>query len=335
MVDMSFNSLQSALRRAMGSDQAAIYITERKGNRLVVGHNLSLLPAVPGTPSQGAELKVIREGCHLTHPLSDIDWDLNIYLPPAHFHDNLQDTLLMVVLPALALLGIWLCSLLFLVRIFRQEQALVQRSLSGLVQDEALMEIQLRRRTWFVHGSLGEISQVRNSLLEGQDALLHDPLTGIMNRRAFEQGRARLAQEGTPHWLVLFDVDCFKRVNDSWGHGVGDAVLFRVATIMARTLGEAQVYRIGGDEFAALLPWEQEEVEDRLTQLLTRVRTLQWREFEESITLSAGGARYPDDAALLDRADECLYQSKRQGRDCWHLSPTQDPPKGEVVTVSV
>ena len=92
---------------------------------------------------------------------------------------------------------------------------------------------------------------------------------------------------------------------------------------------------VNPDEFAALLPWEQEEVEDRLTQLLTRVRTLQWREFEESITLSAGGARYPDDAALLDRADECLYQSKRQGRDCWHLSPTQDPPKGEVVTVSV
>ena len=72
------------------------------------------------------------------------------------------------MLPALALLGIWLCSLLFLVRIFRQEQALVQRSLSGLVQDEALMEIQLRRRTWFVHGSLGEIHQVRNSLLGSQ-----------------------------------------------------------------------------------------------------------------------------------------------------------------------
>ncbi|MBL0512956.1 sensor domain-containing diguanylate cyclase [Aeromonas media] len=336
MVDMSFNSLQAALRRAMGSDQAAIYITERKGGRLVVGHNLSLLPAVSGTPSQGAVLSVIREGCYLKQPLSDIDWDLNIYLPPAHFHDCLQDTLLMVVLPALALLGIWLCSLLFLVRIFRQEQTLVQRSLSGLVQDEALMEIQLRQRTWFVHGSLGEIHQVRNSLLQGQDALLHDPLTGIMNRRAFEQDRARLAQEDRPHWLVLFDVDCFKRVNDSWGHGVGDAVLFRVATIMARTLGEAQVYRIGGDEFAALLPWEREEVEDRLTRLLARVRALQWREFEESITLSAGGARYPDDAAaLLDRADECLYQSKRQGRDCWHLSATSAPSKGAVVTVSV
>ena len=336
MVDMSFNSLQAALQRAMGSDQAALYITERKDGRLVVGHNLSLLPAVSGASSQGAGLSVIRKGCHLRLPLSDIDWDLNIYLPPAHFRVNLQDTLLMVVLPALALLAIWLCSLLFLVRIFRQEQTLVQRSLCGLVQDEALMEIQLRQRTWFVHGSLGEIHQVRNSLQQGQDALLHDPLTGIMNRRAFDQHRLRLEQEQIPHWLVLFDVDSFKRVNDSWGHGVGDGVLFRVVTIMARTLGEAQVYRIGGDEFAALLPWEQEEVEDRLTHLLARVRALQWREFEESITLSAGGAHYPQEqGTLFERADEQLYRSKRQGRDCWHLSPTQPAPKGEVVTVSV
>ncbi|MNQ65333.1 diguanylate cyclase [compost metagenome] len=105
---------------------------------------------------------------------------------------------------------------------------------------------------------------------------------------------------------------------------------------MARTLGEAQVYRIGGDEFAALLPWEQEEVEDRLTHLLARVRALQWREFEESITLSAGGAHYPQEqGTLFERADEQLYRSKRQGRDCWHLSPTQSAPKGEVVTVSV
>ncbi len=243
--------------------------------------------------------------------------------------------LLMVVLPALALLCIWLCSLWFLVRIFRQEQALVQGSLSGLIRDEARKEIQRRQRTWFVHGSLGEIEQVRNSLLQGQDALLHDPLTGILNRRAFDQQRAGLEQAGRPYWLVLFDVDNFKRVNDSWGHGVGDAVLFRVATIMARTLGDERVYRIGGDEFAALLPWEQAEVECRLTHLLGRVKALKWREFADAITLSAGGARYPDDAlTLLERADACLYESKHQGRDCWHLAASS-PVDGEVVTVSV
>lgn len=336
MVDMSFNTLQAALGRALGGDRAALYITERKGGQLVVGHNLQLLPVGLDPEKQVAGLDVIWEGSHLRHPLTNIGWDLNLYLPPAHFHENLQDTLLMVVLPALALLCVWLCSLVFLVRIFRQEQALVQGSLSGLVRDEALLEIQRRRRTWFVHGSLGEINQVRNSLIQGQDALLHDPLTGIMNRRAFDQDRARLDQEAVPYWLVLFDVDNFKGVNDSWGHGVGDAVLFRVATIMARTLGEAQVYRIGGDEFAALLPWEQGEVDCRLTHLLARVRALQWREFEASITLSAGGAHYPEGAPnLLERADECLYRSKHQGRDCWHLASSRPPSEGEVVTVSV
>lgn len=329
MVDMSFNTLQAALGRALGGDQAALYITERKGGQRVVGHNLQLLPSALDRERQVGGLDVLWEGRHLRYGLTDMDWDLNLYLPPGHFHENLQGTLLMVVLPALALLCIWLCSLLFLVRIFCQEQALVQGSLNGLIRDEALLEIQRRQRTWFVHGSLGEINQVRTSLQQGLDALLHDPLTGIMNRRAFEQDRAGLEQEGTPYWLVLFDVDNFKGVNDSWGHGVGDAVLFRVATIMARTLGEGGVYRIGGDEFAALLPWEREEVEYGLTHLLGRVRTLQWREFEASITLSAGGAHYPEDSPdPFERADECLYESKRQGRDCWHLSSPETPSCG-------
>jgi len=62
-------------------------------------------------------------------------------------------------------------------------------------------------------------------------------------------------------------------------------------------------------------------VEYGLTHLLGRVRTLQWREFEASITLSAGGAHFPEDSPdPFERADECLYESKRQGRDCWHLS---------------
>ena len=74
-----------------------------------------------------------------------------------------------------------------------------------------------------MHSSLSEIDQVRASFLQGQDALLHDPLTGIMNRRAFTQRRSELEESATPHWLLLFDVDNFKRINDNWGHTVGTA----------------------------------------------------------------------------------------------------------------
>lgn len=339
MVDLSFDSLQAALHRVMGDEQAALYLTARKSGQVIVGHNLDLIPAVQDEDAEPGALglNVIRHGRHLKRELADVGWDLNIYLPPAQFHDSLRETLLMVVLPALALLITWLCSLLFLTRIFRQEQALVQGSLVGIMQPSGREEVPRRPRTWFVRGSLGEIDQVRTRVRQGQDALLHDPLTGIMNRRAFDQHRCTLEQAQTPHWLVLIDLDRFKRINDNWGHGVGDAVLYRVATILARTLGEGRVYRIGGDEFAAILCWDRQEVESRLTHLLARVRGLRWREFKESITLSAGGAHYPDvEAGLFERADECLYQSKHQGRGCWHLSQERDlPPEGEVVTVSV
>ena len=153
MVDMSFNALQRALHRAVGEDPVALYITERKGGKLVVGHNLSLLPPRSSGRRRRPAGRVLGRSPPATR--SGGDGVGSQRLSPLPFSRNLQDTLLMVVLPALALLCIWLCSLWFLVRIFRQEQALVQGSLSGLIRDEARKEIQRRQRTWFVHGSLG------------------------------------------------------------------------------------------------------------------------------------------------------------------------------------
>ncbi len=267
----------------------------------------------------GSALEVIWHGRHLRRELEGIDWDLNIYLPPELFHDGLEEALLMVVLPLLSLFAIWFCSINFLVRVFNQEQALVAGSLTGIVRDPTQTPCQLK--TWFVHSSLSEIDQVRASFLQGQDALLHDPLTGIMNRRAFTQRRSELEESATPHWLLLFDVDNFKRINDNWGHTVGDGVLCRVAELLVVELGSGCVYRIGGDEFAALLAWPRSELEAGLTRLLARVRNQQWREFREAVTLSVGGAHSPDDGVLLfERADECLYRSKRLGRDGWSLT---------------
>ncbi|WP_323972910.1 GGDEF domain-containing protein [Aeromonas hydrophila] len=320
MVDMSFNAIQQALQRAMGRNQAAIYISSRGGEQLVVGCNMALYqPPVTMAGVVGSGLEVIWHGRHLRRELEGIDWDLNIYLPPELFHDGLEEALLMVVLPLLSLFAIWFCSINFLVRVFNQEQALVAGSLTGIVRDPTQTPCQLK--TWFVHSSLSEIDQVRASFLQGQDALLHDPLTGIMNRRAFTQRRSELEESATPHWLLLFDVDNFKRINDNWGHTVGDGVLCRVAELLVAELGSGCVYRIGGDEFAALLPWPRSELESGLSRLLARVRNQQWREFREAVTLSVGGAHSPDDGVLLfERADECLYRSKRLGRDGWSLT---------------
>ncbi|MGY3914403.1 sensor domain-containing diguanylate cyclase [Aeromonas australiensis] len=324
MVDMSFDSLQQALQRTVGSNQAALYLTLRDSDQLVVGSNMDLLATHTIKQDQSQQwlgLDVLWHGTYIKRELTDIGWDLNIYLPPVLFRDSLYEALQMVVLPLLLLFAIWCCSLILLVRIFRQEQALVSVSLTDIVCDLECSSPISESKTWFVRRSLNEIDQVRASFLKGQDALLRDPLTGIMNRRAFEQHKAALEQRGEHFWLLLFDVDNFKGVNDSQGHAFGDQVLCRMANCLADMLGVSKVYRIGGDEFAALLPQPQDELAERLSCLLEMVRQQQWRELHGPITLSVGGACYaPAAGPIFERADAALYRSKEAGRNCWHLA---------------
>lgn len=324
MVDMSFDSLQQALQRTVGSNQAALYLTLRDTDQLVVGSNMDLLATNTIKQHQGQQwlgLDVLWHGTYIKRELADIGWDLNIYLPPVLFRDSLYDALQMVVFPLLSLFAIWCCSLSLLVRIFRQEQELVSGSLTGIVRDLERSAPVSEPKTWFVRRSLNEIDQVRASFLKGQDALLRDPLTGIMNRRAFEQHKAALEQRGACFWLLLFDVDHFKGINDSQGHAFGDQVLCRVANCLADVLGVSTVYRIGGDEFAALLQQPQDELAEKLGCLLELVRQQQWREHHGPITLSAGGACHsPAAGPIFERADAALYRSKEAGRNCWHLA---------------
>lgn len=326
MVDMSFDSLQQALQRTVGSNQAALYLTLRDTDQLVVGSNMDLLATNTIKQHQSQQwlgLDVLWHGTYIKRELADIGWDLNIYLPPVLFRDSLYDALQMVVFPLLSLFAIWCCSLSLLVRIFRQEQEqeLVSGSLTGIVRDLERSAPVSEPKTWFVRRTLNEIDQVRASFLKGQDALLRDPLTGIMNRRAFEQHKAALEQRGACFWLLLFDVDHFKGINDSQGHAFGDQVLCRVANCLADVLGVSTVYRIGGDEFAALLQQPQDELAEKLGCLLELVRQQQWREHHGPITLSAGGACYsPAAGPIFERADAALYRSKEAGRNCWHLA---------------
>lgn len=320
MVDMSFDSLQ----RTVGSNQAALYLTLRDTDQLVVGSNMDLLATNTIKQHQSQQwlgLDVLWHGTYIKRELADIGWDLNIYLPPVLFRDSLYDALQMVVFPLLSLFAIWCCSLSLLVRIFRQEQELVSGSLTGIVRDLERSAPVSEPKTWFVRRTLNEIDQVRASFLKGQDALLRDPLTGIMNRRAFEQHKAALEQRGACFWLLLFDIDHFKGLNDSRGHAFGDQVLCRVANCLADVLGVSTVYRIGGDEFAALLQQPQDELAEKLNCLLDVVRHQQWREHKGQVTLSIGGACHsPVADPIFERADAALYRSKEAGRDCWHLA---------------
>lgn len=148
-----------------------------------------------------------------------------------------------------------------------------------------------------------------------------DDLTGLRNRAAFwQQLRAgvRAASPQAPFALAVVDVDDFKQVNDRFGHPVGDQVLVSVADRLGRSLRETDhVYRVGGEEFALLVPGADEAAALRaLRRGLARVK--RGRADLPLVTVSAGVAvaRGDVDAEMLyELADAALYRAKRAGKD--------------------
>ncbi|GAB4324898.1 MAG: hypothetical protein Kow0010_07040 [Dehalococcoidia bacterium] len=146
-----------------------------------------------------------------------------------------------------------------------------------------------------------------------------DVLTGLHNRRAFEEQIEQLAGSATnggEPGLVIVDVDQFKMVNDTWGHDHGDHLLRAVAGIMQEAFGDAAtIYRVGGDEFAAIFSAAER---DDVCGRAERARELA-RERLGGVTLSLGvviGERAVVDAGMLvQAADAAMYEAKMHGRN--------------------
>lgn len=154
-----------------------------------------------------------------------------------------------------------------------------------------------------------------------------DALTGLPNRRTFllqsiKQLR-RTCREGKPCSALAIDIDFFKRVNDEHGHQVGDMVLQEVAQRLDHHLQDIGLLgRLGGEEFAALLPGISEDEAQRIAEILRhdietlRPRTERGRQL--ALTISIGIATQWEEASpkhLLIRADEALYRAKANGRN--------------------
>jgi diguanylate cyclase (GGDEF)-like protein len=164
--------------------------------------------------------------------------------------------------------------------------------------------------------------------LELEAMALDDALTGLPNKRAFE-GRldAELRRAKREYYsvaLVAMDVDRFKQINDSWGHGVGDEALMMVARkIQAELRAGDFCGRVGGDEFMICLARADAQsagkVLDRLRAALVGTRI--GPDGHHQITYSAGIAEFPRHASqrgeLMKRADAALYSGKAGGRDRW------------------
>jgi len=182
-----------------------------------------------------------------------------------------------------------------------------------------------------------QASQLRDALAAVEQLATHDALTGLLNRRAMDSRLAAAVRDcrsqGRPLSLALLDLDHFKQINDRHGHAAGDAVLVRVAEVLARACPQPAVAaRWGGEEFLVAWPGlAAPAAADVLGWVRQRLQRDPLPPGVPAVTLSAGLAQQADGEplqALIERADAALYRAKRLGRD--RVERAADRPAADV-----
>jgi diguanylate cyclase len=198
-----------------------------------------------------------------------------------------------------------------------------------LLAENAKMQNEASTLKKSLEQSKSQIDTLRSHLAEAQEVSMRDPLTSLSNRRRFDDSLAGeltdARRQGTPLCLVLADIDNFKKVNDHFGHTVGDEILKMFARVLKDNVcARDTVARYGGEEFAVILP---ETGAERAKQITERMRTqlegmrLALNASGQAIgkvTASFGVAELgaaDDTDTLIQRADEKLYQAKCAGRN--------------------
>ena len=188
----------------------------------------------------------------------------------------------------------------------------------GILFSNALMNLGFFSFVVFI------FSEVRMLYGRERELSLQDPLTGLLNHRAFVETVAtenrRLQRH--PHSLTIayMDLDNFKGVNDRHGHAVGDALLKSMAHMMTSTVRSTDfVARLGGDEFAILLPDTNAEAARSVMAKLQEKLLQHFREQNYSVTLSIGAVTFEtmkeNPSAMIYMADETMYAVKQRGKN--------------------
>ena len=203
----------------------------------------------------------------------------------------------------------------------------VARSILGItrnVSERKAAESALKESNRQLHARIEEIGRLQVAL---QELAVRDSLTGLYNRRyldeTLEREVSRARREGIPLSLVMLDIDYFKRVNDTYGHQVGDEVLRTLAaTLSADIRAEDVACRYGGEEFLILLPnMPLPNAMQRAEAWRSAVERLSIAHgnFRLTFTISLGVSAYPDHGKTPDEltrcADQALYKAKHAGRN--------------------
>jgi diguanylate cyclase (GGDEF)-like protein len=276
--------------------------------------------------------------CLVRRPIAGWVWALHVVAVPAWWYALQLDIarpnaylVLMLVLPV-GWVGSWLSLRMTVLSVVLESAALAAATLRGGIGGANVLETVTGVAVLAVVGLMGysQLVALRETRSAAEDDAYTDLLTGARSRR---YGLARLRteldqlreREPEPPALVMLDIDGFKRVNDAYGHPVGDEVLSEVVRRVRSTLRSGdEVIRWGGEEFLILLP--RISAPEAALAIAERVRcAIADEPFTTmagplSITISAGvaAAIHPAEGvqAAIGRTDAALYAAKRGGRNC-------------------
>ncbi|HHQ4568970.1 TPA: sensor domain-containing diguanylate cyclase, partial [Aeromonas hydrophila] len=227
LVDMPLDMIHETLTDSLGSLDVSLFLENKKTGEMLSIVNPELYKS-DGVYNSSIDMSLsgLKDGVLITHALDYVEWQLGMYIPPKRFIAALKSELSKVLFP-ICIVGliVWL-GVLSLIRVFRQEQKILFERLKRIDEDSYILQHhEIRHKSWFIGKNLSEIEKIKNQYHQNRQALRLDPLTGILNRRAFEQDIKALKNESLPHSLLLIDLDKFKSINDNFGHQVGDLVL--------------------------------------------------------------------------------------------------------------
>lgn len=206
---------------------------------------------------------------------------------------------------------------------------LLREVVVGLAQATLKMVDHNRSLSERLQRSTSEMEAMRSALRHVRAEALTDSLTGLANRKMFDEAlKRRLAEAETdrgPLCLMLCDIDHFKRFNDTWGHQTGDQIIRFIASCLQKSARpDHLVARYGGEEFATVMPHtsliQAKALAEQLRSSIERKKLLRKSTNEDlgGITVSIGLALFrtgDTPSSMIDRADACLYASKRNGRN--------------------
>ncbi|MGY3944848.1 sensor domain-containing diguanylate cyclase [Aeromonas tecta] len=333
----STSVLSSLLGQHYYQDGSYLYVVDREKTLIYhpdtkrVGHKIKGNPAVDEVlKGDDGSLDVINSGGTemLTGfaPVASTGWGVVAQRPRSATLEGLDEHMsgvLMQMIPTtlFILFIIWL-SATFISRPLRQ---LAKRA-SLMDQQGAISNI-AGIRAWYF-----EAAQLKQAILKGLGLLntkidkLHndshtDPMTGLFNRRAIQRLLDEYLVEPKPLSVVALDIDHFKKINDSFGHDVGDQVIVSLAHLMRQDVRpDAALCRSGGEEFLLLLPNVTLKQAEAIAERLRLKVASHEMESAGCITISLGVAHWSshqgsDLGAVLKQADKALYEAKRQGRN--------------------